>query len=214
MVIDIMMTIILILLMSYSIVGARFHEYLGIVIACLYVIHHVLNRKWLTHLFSGKYSKYRVFQTLLIFCISVTMIGSLISGIMLSRYIFHITFLKKGFTIARNIHILSAYWGFIFMSLHLGIHWNMVVSMAGRIFVKAFNSPVCKWILRVLVYGLVIFGVWSFVELDFGSYLLLKNLFVFIDDSQNKLLVIFQYISVMSTFIFAVYYVTKRTLKK
>lgn len=30
---------------------------------------------------------------------------------------------------ARRLHILGAYWGFLLMSRHLGLHWNMIIGM-------------------------------------------------------------------------------------
>ena len=53
-----------------------------------------------------------------------------ISGVVLSRYRFSFLPFGNGLSFARNMHMLSAYWGFVFMSLHLGFHWNMMMGMA------------------------------------------------------------------------------------
>ena len=50
------------------------------------------------------------------------------SGIVLSREIFDFMIPSVGLSLARKMHILGAYWGFIFVSIHIGLHWNMIVN--------------------------------------------------------------------------------------
>lgn len=52
----------------------------------------------------------------------------------LSRYVFD--FLNiRGFSVqAGTVHMICAYWGFILMSLHLGIHWEVFISKIGKLF--------------------------------------------------------------------------------
>ena len=45
MTVDCLMTVILLLLMGYSRVGEAAHEWLGISMFLLYIIHHIMNRK-------------------------------------------------------------------------------------------------------------------------------------------------------------------------
>ena len=44
--VDIGMVILLPLLMAYSLIGEKFHEMIGTVMAVLFVIHLIQNRKW------------------------------------------------------------------------------------------------------------------------------------------------------------------------
>ena len=50
-IIDIGMTLLLPLLMAYSLIGELFHEIIGTLIFLLFNIHHVMNRKWFGSLF-------------------------------------------------------------------------------------------------------------------------------------------------------------------
>ncbi|WP_049945911.1 DUF4405 domain-containing protein [Butyrivibrio sp. LC3010] len=118
--VDIGMTIILMLLMAYELVGRQAHEWLGMGMMALFILHHVLNRKWSKSIFKGKYALFRLFQTIVVLIILITMLGSMISGIMLSEYVFAFVKPGSGYEIFRNIHMLSAYWGFVFMSIHIG----------------------------------------------------------------------------------------------
>lgn len=70
----------------------------------------------------------------IVFFVLFTMIGSMVSGIILSRHVLSFLPISGGRAFARKLHMLSAYWGFALMSLHLGLHWSMIMGMAGRIF--------------------------------------------------------------------------------
>ena len=59
---DIAMTVLMPLLMAYSLIGETFHEIIGTLIFILFIIHHMLNRKWSGALFKGRYSPDRVCQ--------------------------------------------------------------------------------------------------------------------------------------------------------
>lgn len=63
--VDIGMVILLPLLMAYSLIGEKFHEMIGTVMAVLFVIHLIQNRKWVAAIPKGRYNARRVFQTVL-----------------------------------------------------------------------------------------------------------------------------------------------------
>lgn len=65
--------------------------------------------------------------------ILLTMIGSMYSGVILSEHALLFLPIKGGRTFAREVHMMSSYWGFVLMSLHLGLHWSM---MTAKRFVK------------------------------------------------------------------------------
>ena len=123
--VDIAMTVALLLLMAYQLIGENAHEWIGILMFLLFVVHHLLNGAWSKNLLRGKYNARRICQTALVFLILLCMLGSMVSGIVISRYVF--AFLPKhgGYELAGRLHMLCAYWGFVLMSLHLGLHWNI-----------------------------------------------------------------------------------------
>ena len=53
------MTVLLLLLMTYERIGGAVHEWLGISIFVLFVLHHILNIKWTRALFKGRYSAFK-----------------------------------------------------------------------------------------------------------------------------------------------------------
>jgi hypothetical protein len=62
-IIDILMTVLLLLSMSYLLVGEEMHEWIGSGLFLLFIVHHILNRKWFTTVFKGKYTALRFCRT-------------------------------------------------------------------------------------------------------------------------------------------------------
>ena len=79
--VDAAMTVALLFLMTYGLVGEAAHEWLGMGMFALFLAHHVLNRKWLLAVGKGKYTPVRMIQTLLAGVIFLCMLGSMVSGI-------------------------------------------------------------------------------------------------------------------------------------
>lgn len=67
MLLDFMMTIGLLLLMAFELVGKELHEWVGAGIFLLFILHHVLNARWLKSLLKGHYTPYRILQAMLVF---------------------------------------------------------------------------------------------------------------------------------------------------
>lgn len=102
--IDIGMTICLLLLMPYSLLSETAHEWIGMAMLMLFIAHHMLNRKWLLSIGKGKYNAFRVIQTVLVIIMFILMMGSMISGILLSNYIFKWIKISGTYVTARQIH--------------------------------------------------------------------------------------------------------------
>lgn len=134
----------------------------------------------------------------------ILMIGSMISGILLSDHIFGMVRIEGSYMMARQVHMFCAYWGLIIMSLHLGMHWNMAVIMVGRLFKQP--SAVRKWIARAIAVILAVYGVYAFIKRQIGDYLLMKMHFVFYDYTESVLFFMADYLAVMILIAFIGYY--------
>lgn len=210
-VVDIAMTIALLLLMTYELIGQAAHEWIGIAMFVLFVVHHILNGKWSRNLLKGKYTALRIMQTALVVLVLLSMIGSMVSGVILSRHALSFLPIEGGHAFARTLHMLSGYWGFVFMSLHLGFHWSMMMGIAGKIVKNP--SEIRKWILRAIAVLIAGYGAWAFIKRDIGSYMVLKNLFVFFDFEEPLILFLLDYVASMGLFVFAGHYLSE-ILKK
>ena len=203
-IVDISMTVILLLLMAYSLVGEVAHEWLGTGMFALFVLHHVLNYKWICSLFKGRYTPYRILQTALVILALVSILGSMVSGIVMSGHVFSFLPITGGQWWARTLHMLSAYWEFVFISLHLGLHWSMMMGMASRLWKK--RSAVRSWIVRTAGVLLAGYGIYAFLKRGIGSYMFLKNQFVFFDYNEPLFFFLLDYIAAMGLFVFIGYY--------
>lgn len=209
--IDICMTIILLFLMAYQVVGERAHEWIGSLMGIFFILHIYLNRWWYKSLFKGKYNLLRKIQTIINFLILGTMLTSMTTGIMMSRIVFRFLALRNHMMSARLFHMGAAYWGFTLMSVHLGLHWGMLLGMFNRMIKidKKYNI-----FLRILGGGIALHGVWTFHRLDLWSYMILRNQFVFFDFEQGALSVLFDYFSIMGFWVFLTYYIMKFIQRK
>ena len=205
--VDVLMTVALLLLMSYSLLGEAAHEWVGVGMFVLFALHHILNRRWCRNLFKGKYTPFRILQTLLVVLIFLCMLGSMASGVILSRTVFVGLPIRGISTIARTMHVICAYWGFVFLSLHLGLHWNMMMGMA-RKFTKK-TSTFRTWILRIAALATTGYGVYAFIARDFGNWLFLRNHFFFFDSSESLTLFLLDHAAIMGLFVCAGHYLAK-----
>ena len=206
-VVDIGMTVMLLLLMTYELIGEAAHEWLGIGMFGLFIIHHILNRKWSRCVFKGKYTLFRIWQTILVIGILLTMIGSMYSGVILSEHALSFLPIKGGRAFAREVHMLSAYWGFVLMSLHLGLHWSIMMGMAKR-FVKELPTA-GKWLLRGITAFIAGYGVYAFMQREIGRYMLLKNHFALFDFEEPLFFFLADYMAVMVLFVWGNHYFSK-----
>lgn len=204
--IDAAMTLALLLLMAYGLVGEAAHEWLGMGMFALFLLHHLLNRRWIRAVPQGRYAPPRIVQTALTLLLLLTMLGSMVSGVIVSRYV--VPF-QAGFGLmswAEKLHMLCAYWGFVLMSLHLGMHWNMLLTMARK---RLQPSKIRTWALRIAGYSFATYGVVTFVRRDVGLYLLLKSHFVFFDYTEPLVRFLLDYLAVMSLFVLAGYWLAR-----
>lgn len=214
MTIDVLMTAALLFLMGYQFWGETAHEWIGAGMFVLFLLHHILNGSWHKNLFRGKYPPIRIFLTVIDVLTLLSMIAQMYSGIVLSRHVFAFLPIESGLAFARRLHILGAYWGFLLMSLHLGLHWNMVLGAVKRKF------PVTSQSVHYLSVGIglavALYGAWVFVKRNFAVYMFLHSEFVFMDYEEAKVLFYLDYLSLMGTCIFISHYAGKllRSLKR
>lgn len=202
--VDAAMTAVLLLLMAYSLVGESAHEWLGVAIFVLFILHHILNVRWSKALFKGKYTPYRIAQTAAVALVMLAMLGSMISGMLLSRTVFAFIGDRPFQSQAQALHMLCAYWGFALLSLHLGLHWSNITNMAGRLFKK--KSLPRKWAARIIGFLIAAYGIFAFIKRNLAGYMLLQIHFVFFDLDEPLILYLLDYIAIMGAFVCAGHY--------
>ena len=64
-IVDAAMSVLLLLLMAYQVTGEALHEWIGMGMTVLVIVHQILNRRWYGALLKGKYNAYRVLTTVI-----------------------------------------------------------------------------------------------------------------------------------------------------
>lgn len=206
--IDFVMTILLLLLMARQITGYTAHEWLGAGIFVLWIAHHVLNRKWFCRLLQGKYTPLRILQLIVNILLFLFMLGSMVNAVILSREVFAFLPISGGIALARPLHILSVFWCFILMALHLGLHWNMILGMV-RKRVGPVSSKALKIMLPIGGAAVAAYGLYAFIQNQLYSYLFLTSSFVYFDFERPRILFFTEYLAIMGMFVFLAHYGTK-----
>ncbi|MBO7485990.1 MAG: DUF4405 domain-containing protein [Spirochaetaceae bacterium] len=200
------MTVFSIVLMgsAYLFPAEIVHEIIGVVMFELWAVHIVLNHCWYGAVFRGRYNARRILQTIINCSILVCVIFLMISGIILSNHIFTFLGIESGLGFARVAHLLSSHWYFMFMSLHIGLHVEMLTWKT-----KAPREGLPSIILRVIFILISLYGIYAFVTRGIWRYLLLQQQFFFFDFERGYILFILDYISVIILFATAVHYLNK-----
>ena len=205
--IDFLMTVLLLCLMAYQITGQELHEWFGAGMLILFIAHNILNIRWYGNLFKGKYKLLRIVQTIVNVSVLISMLCLGYSGIVMSRHVFAVLPIHGPMAPARSMHMAASYWGFVLMSIHLGMHWGMIVGMFRRLLKGRKMPNVFVWGLRLAAIVIAGYGLVCFIQKDIASYMFLKNQFVFFDFEQSALSVFIEYIAMMGFWIFASFYI-------
>ena len=187
------MVLLLPMLMAYSLIGEKFHEIIGTVMFFLFILHHILNRKWYGALFKGKYNVRRVFQTVLDMLLLVFMILQPVSGILLSKHLYTFLPVLPVSAMARKIHMSLAYWGYVLLSIHAGTHLI-------ALFEKMKRSSKKVWAAVMILIS--VYGIYAFVKRSFPDYMFMGVAFSFFDVSEARIYFIMDYLAVMIGFAF------------
>ena len=193
-VVDIGMVVPLPLLMTYSLIGEKFHEIVGTAMLILFILHLVQNRKWLGAISKGRYNARRIFQTALDLLLLIFVILQPVSGILMSKHLYSFIQIPGISSLMRQIHMPLAYWGFALMSIHAGTHLQPLFR---KLYDKGNSAKAASLIVTVLV---CLYGIYAFIKRQIPSYMFLQTMFAFFNFSESRILFILDYLTVMILF--------------
>ena len=194
-VVDVCMTVLLLFLIAYQVTGEKWHEWLGVATVVLLVLHHLLNVKWTTSLFKGKYNAYRVVTLLVNALLFASIVLTALCGMAMSA---HATPFLYGFlpaSFARRYHLAMSFWTFILVGLHLGLHVPALT--AGF----RWNGKV-KTTLAAIFAVLSGVGFWLFVKNRIPEYIFFRMHFAFLDYEKPAVLVFAENLAILTAFAF------------
>lgn len=202
--VDAFLTLLLLLQMAYILVGKELHEWLGIILFLLFLMHLYENKRWIASFRKGKCTPVQIVQTMVNILLFVCMFLLIISGILISRYVFSSISFSGSISVARTLHMLSSYWFFILISIHIGLHWRMLFQKIRKKI--RFMANAGKFTFHSISVLFLLYGGYCFSQQNILSYLLGKHTFAFFDTSLPLVLFILQYLAIMWTFILTTYY--------
>ncbi len=172
-IVDVLLGVGLLLLMSYQVTGEAGHEWTGIVMTVLMILHQMLNRKWYAALFKGRYTPLRIAQTLINAALVICFVLTALCGINMSVHA--VPFLSEFMraSLGRRLHLTLSHWCFVLMGLHLGLH------------IPAMLKGIKRQIVRRVGFGCSVLaagaGLWLFLRNNYPDYLFYRVPFAFID---------------------------------
>lgn len=130
--VDMSLLVMLPVLMAEILTGQEFHEWLGTAMAVVLILHHLLNINWLKHIGKGNYTPLRSLITIINLLLFADMSILMISGIVMSGFVFEWLPISGGMVLSRRLHLFASHWGLILMALHTGVHWSRVVRLGTK----------------------------------------------------------------------------------
>ena len=202
MVIDILMTVLLFFLMAYQVTGNLYHVVLGTAMLVLFLAHNILNIKWYGAIPKGQYSAARVIRTIVNLGVLVSIVLTGYSGIVMSRDVFAFLPIDGGMATARTLHMVCSYLSFILMSIHLGMHWNMVTG-------KLKLNKQAGIVAMALATCVAFYGAYQLGRLSIYNNMLLKNMFAVLDYESAPVMVIINNVAILGMWVYAGFYLMK-----
>jgi len=173
---DIVMAVILIMLMIYSLTGAFWHEAVGLVLMGLFIIHIGYNIPMLKRTIPLMFSKGHVMITFkYLLDIALVFFGFFtgISGILISRDILvNITVTDVALWVW--LHNWAAYIALALISVHIGLHWKMMVAVITKPFNSLIKNSQTKLVFKIIwnlaAIGIIVYGFIANVNYKIPSY--------------------------------------------
>ncbi len=172
------------------------HVMAGMLFFLLLVIHHVVNIRWARSLSSGRWNRKRMLETCTNGALAVVIVLLFYSSLFIMAKHGHWPITLPGTRqLAAQIHMLCAYWGFLLMSFHLGLHGQMLISL----FKKYISSaPKARMIASGLLWALAVCGVYAFISLHWIDYLFLLTHFMEWDQDMSGVVFVFGHAGIMA----------------
>lgn len=203
---DVCLAVLLPVLMAEILTGQKLHEWMGMGMAVLFILHHGLNRKWWGNVGKGGYTLYRCIGAMLNFLMLADILALTVSGIMMSGFVFDGFSISSGMVFSRRLHLFASHWGFILISLHMGLHWNMALNLADRRKKGKCPDRLAVWFYRGIAAAAALFGTSAFIRQNMADYLFLRTAFVFWDETKSAGLFFIEILAMMELFTAIGYY--------
>ncbi len=194
-IVDAALTVLLLFLMAYQVTGEALHEWIGIGMTALVILHQLLNRKWYGALFEGRYNAYRAVTSAIDVLLICSFALTAFCGMSMSGHAVPFLYGMAPVSFARQTHLSMSHWSFVLMGLHLGLH---IPAMAAAL--KLNNKT--KTLLACVFACLGGVGLWLFLRSGIADYLFFRVPFAFLDYEKAGALVLLENLLMLSFWAF------------
>ncbi|MDN3016879.1 DUF4405 domain-containing protein [Paenibacillus sp. BSR1-1] len=158
-VLDLLLAITFVLLMNPRVLdGLPFHEISGLVIGVAILVHIGLNYQWVINttkkILDPKLPKKTRFSYLLNILLLISMAAVIVTGILISRVVLPSLAIEGNHTI-RELHGFSADVTLALVGLHVGVHWQWIISICKKAF-KSKEGKLRNGVLASVILSLAI----------------------------------------------------------
>jgi len=166
-ILDAVMLILLVLMYKKQVISMEFHEIGGLALIGLFLIHHLVNAKWIGAVTRRLFAKgtpglvrarYIVDALLLVAFLAVGVTGVLISKVVFSLHV------AGNF---KTLHYFASALAIVLMGVHLGLHADYIF---GKLLRKGANR-IAKIALCTVLAVMIAFGGYSLFTTSFVRYL-------------------------------------------
>lgn len=167
-VLDIIMIVIMLLLMNLTTTGINIHEILGVIIFILFIIHKVLNFKWIKATSKNIFNKEIKIKTKIMYLTDLILLLlifiNVITGILISQCVLtDIT--VTNITLVTNIHKIISYVSLAVIVIHMAFHLDSIILKIKKILKKTSAFSIIDVIIKT-AYTMVAVTI---------MYILIKN---------------------------------------
>jgi hypothetical protein len=194
--------------LAYNWLGNAAHEIIGTGMFLLLISHNIFNRRWYGMITKGWREPRGIVTKVINLSLLITMLVLLVTSIVISQTVFGFLSLTGTFTL-RQIHASAAYLALLIASLHLGLHWSMIISVVSSRFGMTTESKHRTFVLRVLAITIADCGVQSLLTIDVGSKLIMQMSFDFWDFQTATLAFFLHHIAIIGLCVFLTHYSLK-----
>lgn len=166
-VLDAIMLILLVLMYKKQVISMEFHEIGGLVLIGLFVVHHLVNARWIGSATKRLFAKGTPGMVRARYIVDALLLAAFltvgVTGILINKTLFEIHIAGN----AKTLHYFASALAILLMGVHLGLHADYIF---GKLF-RAGANKLAKIATAVVLAALVAFGGYSLFTTQFVSYL-------------------------------------------
>lgn len=190
---------LLLLGLAYWWQGNLFHEIVGTLMFLLLIGHNVINRWWYGTILRTPPDRRRRILVVVNLALLLPMLVLLVTSIAISQSLFAFLSMQTSFTV-RQVHVLAAYWALVVFSIHLGLHWPIVMNAIARMAGFVERNRLRTTALRLVAGATALYGLIALATMDLGSKLINRTTMDMWDFQNGAVLFLINFATIVGLF--------------